>query len=88
MWELQSYLDCSSPIARFYGNLDITTLGGAGFASQRTDTETRTWDLSSYSGIHLDLGKTDGKKYTFILKDEILPVDPETGREQSTISWE
>lgn len=30
----------------------------------------------------------DGKKYTFILKDEILPPDPQTGREQSTISWE
>jgi hypothetical protein len=37
--------------------------------------------------VHLDLGKTDGKKYTFTIKDEILPVD-EGGREQSTISYE
>jgi hypothetical protein len=28
------------------------------------------------------------KKYTFILKDELLPKDPNTGREQSTISYE
>lgn len=84
----QSYLDTSSSTARFYGNLDITTLGGAGFASQRTSSDTCTWDLSSYSGIHLSLGKTDGKKYTLTVKDEILPPDPSTGREQSTISWE
>lgn len=28
------------------------------------------------------------KRYTFILKDDILPPDPDTGREQSTVSWE
>lgn len=28
------------------------------------------------------------KRYTFILKDELLPPDETTGREQSTISWE
>ncbi|KAH7414507.1 complex I intermediate-associated protein 30-domain-containing protein [Phaeosphaeria sp. MPI-PUGE-AT-0046c] len=84
----QSYLDISSTTARFHGTLDIKTLGGAGFASQRTATDTQTWDLSSYSGINLSLGKTDGKKYTFVIKDELLPLDPETGREQSTISWE
>jgi hypothetical protein len=67
--------------------LDIKTLGGAGFASQRTTNDDRTWDLSAYSGIHLDLEKTDGKKYTFVIKDEILPLD-ERGREQSTISYE
>lgn len=34
---------------------------------------------------------TDGrveKRYTFILKDELLPRDESTGREQATISWE
>lgn len=31
---------------------------------------------------------TDDKVYTFILKDTLLPRDPDTGREQSTISWE
>jgi len=84
----QSYIDASplSPIAVFYGNLDTKTLGGAGFASQRTTTSS-TWDLSNYDGILLDIEKTDGKKYTLILKDEILPKSP-NGREQSTISWE
>ncbi|KAM0154374.1 hypothetical protein ACHAQE_007235 [Botrytis cinerea] len=84
----QSYLECStsSSIATFRGTLDIKTLGGAGFASQRTAAD-HTWDLSAYDGILLDLGKSDGKMYTFILKDELLPKSP-NGREQSTISWE
>jgi len=29
-----------------------------------------------------------GKRYTLILKDELLPRNPENGREQSTISYE
>ena len=85
----QSYLEChdgSPTTANFHGNLDIETLGGAGFASQRTTTH-QCWDLSKYDGISLHLGKSDGKKYTFILKDEVLPKSP-NGREQSTISWE
>jgi len=28
------------------------------------------------------------KRYTFILKDEILPPNPDNGREQATISYE
>lgn len=28
------------------------------------------------------------KRYTFILKDNLLERDPDTGREQATISWE
>ena len=32
--------------------------------------------------------EADAKQYTFILKDELLPPDPATGREQSTISYE
>ena len=32
--------------------------------------------------------KADAKQYTFILKDELLPFDQATGREQSTISYE
>lgn len=35
----------------------------------------------------LKLGESDGKKYTFNLKDESLPKRPD-GREQSTVSWE
>ncbi|KAH7385657.1 complex I intermediate-associated protein 30-domain-containing protein [Pyrenochaeta sp. MPI-SDFR-AT-0127] len=84
----QSYLEITNSAARFHGTLDIKTLGGAGFASQRTTGDDRTWDLSSYDGIHLHLGKHDGKKYTLTLKDEILPPNPENGREQSTISYE
>ena len=33
------------------------------------------------------VGKVDGKRYTFVLKDEILPP-MDDGREQSTISYE
>jgi hypothetical protein len=35
----------------------------------------------------LEVGKDDGKRYTFVLKDEILPL-MDDGREQSTISYE
>jgi Complex I intermediate-associated protein 30 (CIA30) len=45
------------------------------------------WDLSSYEGVTLILGEADKKKYTLILKDEILPPS-KNGREQSTISYE
>jgi hypothetical protein len=79
--------DPSSPTAVFHGNLDTKALGGAGFASQRTTGEDRNWDLSSYDGITLDIKKTDGKKYTLILKDELLPKSP-NGREQSTVGWD
>lgn len=84
-----SKLDCTpfEPVATFHGNLDIKTLGGAGFASQRSTGEDRNWDLSGYDGIFLDITKSDGKQYTFILKDELLPKSL-NGREQSTISWE
>ncbi|KAI9759046.1 MAG: hypothetical protein M4579_002635 [Chaenotheca gracillima] len=85
-----SYLDClaADPIARFHGNLDIKTLGGAGFASQQTTGVNRTWDLSEYDGVELDIPKSDGKQYTLILKDEILPKNPNNGREQASISYE
>lgn len=35
----------------------------------------------------MEVGKDDGKRYTFVLKDEILPL-MDDGREQSTISYE
>jgi len=84
-----SKLTCSpfSPIAEFHGTLDIKTLGGAGFASHRTTGEDRKWDLSKYDGLVLDVVKSDGKKYTLILKDELLEKSPD-GREQATVSWE
>lgn len=84
-----SHLDCttSSPIAVFNGNLDIKILSGAGFASQHTTGEDRSWDLSKYDGIELNIDKSDEKVYTLILKDELLPKRP-NGREQSTVSFE
>lgn len=84
----QSYLTITpgNPTANFNGNLDTKTLGGAGFASQRT-TENRSWNLSAYDGIEIDVARSDSKKYTFTIKDEILPLRGD-GREQSTISWE
>ena len=45
-------------MGRFNGELDIKTLGGAGFASQRT-TGDRTWDLSEHAGIVLDVTESD-----------------------------
>jgi len=84
-----SELSCNplSPTAIFHGNLDIKTLGGAGFASQRTTGEERNWDLTKYEGLVLDIAKSDEKQYTLTLKDELLPKSP-NGREQSTVSWE
>lgn len=75
--------------ATFNGTLDTKTLGGAGFASQRTTGDDRKWDLSDFDGIEIvfDADKCDDKRYTFILKDTILPKSAD-GREQSTISWE
>ena len=85
----QSHLHCNRHGAVFSGHLDTQTLGGAGFASQRTVKDLQL-DLSQYQGICLilDASNSDEKKYTFIIKDEILPRNPENGREQSTISWE
>lgn len=51
-------------------------------------TQNKTWDLSKHDGILLHVGKSDGKRYTFIIKDKLLPTNPETGREQATTSWE
>ncbi|KAH8666399.1 complex I intermediate-associated protein 30-domain-containing protein [Xylariales sp. PMI_506] len=85
----QSYLACTpSSRAVFHGTLDITALGGAGFASQRT-ADPRLWDLSSYGGLSLKVvvGEGDGKTYTLVVKDEVLPKRAD-GREQSTVSWE
>ncbi|KAK7741680.1 hypothetical protein SLS62_010917 [Diatrype stigma] len=70
----------------FYGDLDITALGGAGFASQRS-VDALSWDLAAYQGLSVGIRTGDAKKYTVILKDSVLPKRPD-GREQSTVSWE
>jgi hypothetical protein len=35
----------------------------------------------------LDIAKEDGRTYTLVLKDEVLPLRGD-GREQSSVSWE
>lgn len=84
----QSYLTPSATLAtaRFHGVLDTSTLGGAGFASQRTSTTTTTWDLSDYNGIELDIVRGDEKKYTLNVKN-VLPEKMENGRDSSTVEY-
>lgn len=77
----------SASQAEFSGHLDITALGGAGFASQRTADDVPGWDVSSYDVLVLDVARADARKYTLTLKDEVLPRRPD-GRDQSTVSWE
>ncbi|KAK1955977.1 complex I intermediate-associated protein 30 [Colletotrichum sublineola] len=76
----------SEAIANFHGNLDYTTLGGAGFASQRTADDWPSINISAYDTITLEIPYADGKKYTFNLKDTAPP--PINGVEQSGVSWE
>ncbi len=88
----QSYLsvsDADKTHASFNGHLDTSTLGGAGFASQRSRGELAL-DLSSYEGILIIVAgqhKPDGKCYVLTLKDELLSPRMD-GRETSSISWE
>ncbi|PYH32239.1 CIA30 family protein [Aspergillus neoniger CBS 115656] len=73
--------------ATFHGNLDIKTLGGAGFASQHTASTTELWDLSSYAGLELSVPKSDGHTYTLNLRDELQDPRPD-GRQRSGLVWE
>ncbi|KAK2063092.1 complex I intermediate-associated protein 30 [Colletotrichum caudatum] len=73
-------------VASFHGNLDYATLGGAGFASQRTADDWSGLDISAYDTITLEIPYADGKTYTFNLKDTVPP--PVDGAEQSGVSWE
>lgn len=79
--------DPSNPIATFSGNLDIKTLGNAGFASQHTTGDDLGLNLSNYEGILLDIKLSDGKIYTFSLMDQPSPSGP-NGEVQSRISWD
>ena len=71
----------------FHGNLDIKALGGAGFASQKTVSTEKSWDLSDYDGLELDVQACDSKRYTVSVTDEI-PEHRSDGREQSALIWE
>lgn len=70
----------------FEGVLDTSTLGGAGFASQRTISTSKLWDLSAFDGLELVLGRGDGKRYTLNLKNE-MPEKREDGRDKSTLEY-
>ena len=77
--------------ARFYGHLDISTLGGAGFASQfspLSDIDSNGWNLSAYDGIEIAYSEADGKEYTLILKDELPDTKRDDGREKAGVNWE
>ncbi|KAK3316297.1 NADH:ubiquinone oxidoreductase intermediate-associated protein 30, partial [Apodospora peruviana] len=90
-------VDNKAAAVKFHGCLDITALGGAGFASQRTvDDHVPPFDLAAVGGydtlvldiiITSDNKSSDDNKYTIVLKDTVLPKRPD-GREQSTVSWE
>lgn len=84
-----SHLTVLSPErARFHGNLDTSTLGGAGFASQHTlDGAFTPWDLSDFEGLLVSSTKADGRRYVIALKDENPGKRPD-GREKSSLSWE
>uniref|UniRef100_A0A0B7KD17 NADH:ubiquinone oxidoreductase intermediate-associated protein 30 domain-containing protein n=1 Tax=Bionectria ochroleuca TaxID=29856 RepID=A0A0B7KD17_BIOOC len=72
--------------ATFTGHLDTSTLGGAGFASQRT-RDTLHQDLSAYDGLLVTVTGGDSKRYAITLKDEI-PGRRDDGRDLSGVSWE
>ncbi|KIV89082.1 hypothetical protein, variant 3 [Exophiala mesophila] len=46
--------------------------------------------MSAHQGIEIvwDPVQSDNRVYTLILKDELLPLNPDNGRQRSTVSWE
>lgn len=83
-----SHLTVSSPTqAVYHGHLDTKTLGGAGFASQRTIGDLAL-DLSHTTGLQLVLGAgSSEQKFTLNVKDTI-PGKRTDGRDEAGISWE
>ncbi|KAF9761020.1 hypothetical protein IL306_004004 [Fusarium sp. DS 682] len=82
-----SHLQCHPGQAKFYGHLDTKTLGGAGFASQRTIGDLAL-DFSSTEGIRLALG-CDNSNQTFTLNvKDTIPAKREDGRDEAGVSWE
>ncbi|KAJ3286867.1 hypothetical protein HDU79_006144, partial [Rhizoclosmatium sp. JEL0117] len=70
--------------ATFSGLLDTSTLGGAGFASVRTNLTTT--DFSAYSGLQITFDKADGRTYALNLYNE-LGGRREDGRRESSIEF-
>ena len=71
---------------RFFGNLDTTTLGGAGFASQRTTSNDTNWNLSAYDGLSVVVVRGDDKEYTINLRTTLPDRRPD-GRDNSTLEY-
>ncbi|KAF4446421.1 complex i intermediate-associated protein 30 [Fusarium austroafricanum] len=82
-----SHLTTHPTQATFYGHLDTKTLGGAGFASQRTKGDLAL-DLSDTEGLRIDLGCGSSKQtFTLNVKDTIPEKRPD-GRDEAGVSWE
>ena len=76
----------TSNSARFCGFLDTTTLGGAGFASQRC-SQAKIWrDLTEFTGLDISIAKADGKTYAINLKTGAFIKRPD-GRVESSIEY-
>ena len=63
-----SFVSVWNNILRFYGHLDTSTLGGAGFASQRFTLDS-PWDWSDFQGFLINIHSGDSKMYSFNLKN-------------------
>lgn len=61
-----SFLALVNASVRFHGHLDTSTLGGAGFASQKTII---SWDLSEFQGLIIKVESSDAMKYSFNFKN-------------------
>lgn len=70
----------------FRGELDTTTLGGAGFASQVYYYQDRI-DLSKFKGICVAFGEFDDEKMLAINLFNHLPKDRGDGRNASGITY-
>lgn len=59
----------------------------AAFALQRTNDRYTCPDLSGYDALVIDVPRSDGKKYTLVLKD-VEPEKRPDGRHKASVSWE
>ena len=80
----QSYLKQDNQSIVFYGVLDTSTLGGAGFCSQRFLFNTSF--VLQGKAIQIELGKADAKTYALNLVD-VLPQDRGDGRKKSQLQF-
>jgi hypothetical protein len=92
-----SFITNSNNVATFEGNLDITALGGAGFASQCTTfSPSLKFSRVNSTGLALtllsppssiDSEKSPPTSFVLALKSEI-PADRPDGRRESVMSYE